>query len=370
MHTADVIVIGCGIAGASAAAELSGHANVIVLEAEDQPGFHATSRSAAYFAAAYGKPGMRGLTVCSESFFTDPSNEFAEVALIHPRDNMFFGRADQQASMQAMLQHEPSLELIDAAAVMSRVPIFKPDYLHGAVWDRRGGDLDVDAILQAYLKRLRRRGGQLLREHRVESLDHTNGAWIVRAAGQEFEAAVVINAAGAWADHVAGLAGLASLGIQPLRRTALTIDAPQDVEVGDWPNMMDVDEDFYFKPEAGKILISPADESPTTPCDAQPDDLDVAIGVDRFEQATGLDIRHVEHSWAGLRTFAPDRDLVVGFDPRADGFFWLAGQGGSGIGCAPATAALVSHLVMAASLPDDFATALQFIDDVKPDRLI
>jgi D-arginine dehydrogenase len=194
--------------------------------------------------------------------------------------------------------------------------------------------------------------------------------WTVTAGSQRFQAPIVVNAAGAWVERVAGMAGLETLGIEPLRRTALTIDAPAGLEIGGWPEMVDADEDFYFKPDAGQIMISPADETPSRPCDAQAEDFDVAMGVHRFEQATGLDIQRVNHSWAGLRTFAPDRVFVAGFDPRAEGFFWLAGQGGYGVQSSAAMARLTRFLLTGAVPEGEFSRVLEYVTEVAPDRLI
>jgi len=370
VRRADIIVIGAGIAGASAAAELAARADVLLLEMEEQPGYHATGRSAAYFAAAYGKKLVRDVTACCESFFHQPPEGFTEVALIRPRDCMFFGREDQAEQLRALQRDNPSLEFLDAEALARRLPIFAPGYIHGALWERRGGDLDVDAILQGYLRLFRRRGGTLFKRHAATSLRWRGGVWSVSAANRTFEAPIVVNAAGAWADRVAALAGLPELGIRPLRRTALTIEPPAEMEVSSWPNMIDADEDFYFKPEAGRILISPADETPSAPCDAQPDDLDVAVAVDRFERATGLDVRRVVTRWAGLRTFAPDRLFVAGFDPRTDGFFWLAGQGGYGIQSSPAMAQLARYLVQGVEPDPGFTPVQQYVAAVAPERFI
>jgi D-arginine dehydrogenase len=370
MIRSDIIVIGAGIAGASAAAELGAHARVTLLEMEAQPGFHATGRSAAYFAAAYGNRVVRALTGCCEGFFREPPDGFSELRLLQPRDCMFFGRPDQAASLQAMQTDNPALEFLAADAVRRRVPVFAEGYLHGALREPRGGDLDVDAILQGYLRLFRRRGGSLLGAHEVSAMQQSSGAWRVITAGEVHEAAVVVNAAGAWADRVAGTAGLAGLDIRPFRRTALTIEAPTGVDIREWPNMIDADEEFYFKPEAGHILISPADETPSEPCDAQPEDIDVALGVDRFERATGMNIRRVQHSWAGLRTFAPDRVFVAGFDPRCRGFYWLAGQGGYGIQSAPALAQLTRWLVQEIAPDPGFGSVLEHVAAVAPDRLL
>jgi len=370
MKSADIIVVGAGIAGASAAAELAADANVLLMEMEPHPGYHATGRSAAYFAAAYGKKVVREFTGCCEGFFRDPPDGFSEVELLRPRDCMFFGRPDQEAQLQHLQQDNPALTRIGAEQVLERVPIFAEGYLLAGLWEQRGGDLDVDAILQGYLRLFRRRGGTLLCAHAVSALRRTGGKWQVSAAGSSFEAPVVVNAAGAWADRVASLAGLPALGIQPLRRTALTVAAPAGMDIRGWPNMLDADEAFYFKPEAGHILISPADETPSEPCDAQPEDYDVAVGVDRFERATGLDIRHVVNRWAGLRTFAPDRVFVAGFDPRSEGFYWLAGQGGYGSQSAPALAQLTRYLVQGTEPDPAFAIVRKHIAAVAPDRLL
>lgn len=370
MKKADIIVIGAGIAGASAAAELADNASVILLEMEAQPGYHASSRSAAFFAAAYGKKIIRDITGCCEGFFCEPPDGFTPVDLIHLRDCMFFGREDQGQKLADLQADNSRLQYLTAGQVRERVPVLSADYLHGAAWDRMGGDLDADALLQGYLRLLRRRNGVILNNRRVSGLSRSGDTWRVFADDEEFSAAIIVNAAGAWADPVAKLAGLDVLGIKPLRRTALTIDPPEGMDVSDWPMMIDADEDFYFKPEAGQIMISPADETPTEPCDAQPEDIDVAIGIDRFERATGLDIRRVNSRWAGLRTFAPDRVFVAGFDPRTTGFFWLAGQGGYGVQSAPAMAHLSAWLINGPQPPGDFARIMPYRDAVSPERLL
>ena len=366
----DIIVIGAGIAGASAAAELAADARVVLLEMEAQPGYHASGRSAAYFAAAYGKPVVQSITRASEAFFLQPPAGFSEAALFRPRDCIWFGRPDQAARLEAMQKQLARLEFLDEAAVRARVPVMRPGYLHGGLRDPEGGDLDVEALLQGYLRLFRRRGGRMQVNHRVTALARGGRGWVATAGAARFTAPVVVNAGGGWVEQVAGMAGLAPLGIQPLRRTALTIDAPDGVDIGDWPEMVDIDEAFYFKPDAGAILVSPADETPTPPVDAQPEDLDVAVGVDRFERATGIDVRRVRAAWAGLRTFAPDRVFVCGFDPRAEGFFWLAGQGGYGVQSSPAMAALTRYLVTGAPLTGDYAGLERYLADIGPQRLL
>ena len=370
MDSSDVIVIGAGIAGASAAAELAAEADVILLEMESQPGYHATGRSAAYFATSYGHPVVQAITASCESFLLEPDPEFSEAELLRLRDNFWFAREDQLDSLVAMQLAVPRLERVDAQVMRERVPIFTPDYLAAGLWDRMGGDLDVDALLQSYLRLLRKRGGRLHNRHEVSMLERRDGLWNVTAGGERFSAPVVVNAAGGWVEQVAALAGLESLGIRPFRRTALTIDAPPGVDIDDWPEMVDIDEEFYFKPDAGLIMISPADETPARPADAQPEEIDVATGVYRFEQVSGLDITRVRASWAGLRTFAPDRLFVAGFDPRAEGFFWLAGQGGCGVQTAPAMAQLTRWLLTGVEPEGDFAVVKEYAAAMAPERLL
>ena len=370
MQTADIVVIGAGIAGASAAAELAADADVVMLEMESQPGYHASGRSAAYFATSYGHPTVQEITACCESFLRHPPAGFTEVELLTPRDCIWFAREEQAASLAAMAKENARLELIDEQAIRERVPVFTPGYLHGGLWDRRGGDIDTDALLQAYVRQLRRRGGRLFSEHRVQSIERAGNDWLLGAGGETFSAPIVVNAAGGWAEEVAALAGLSSLGIRPFRRTALTIEPPAGVDISGWPEMVDIDEEFYFKPDAGLILISPADETPTRPVDAQAEEIDVATGVYRFEQVSGLDIQRVRASWAGMRTFAPDRLFVTGFDPRAEGFFWLAGQGGYGVQSAPAMAKLTRFLLTGVEPEGDFLTVLNYASDLAPDRLL
>lgn len=370
MQSADIIVIGAGIAGVSAAAEMAVDSKVIMVEMEQQPGYHASGRSAAYYAPSYGKPLVQDITRSCESFFKSPPAGFAEVDLLHPRDCMFFARQDQAESLESMRAANSRLEFLDESAVRERVPVFRPGYLAGALRDRKGGDLDVDALLQGYLRLFRKRGGEFLNNHEVTAIVQDGNLWHVTAGGQVFAAPVVVNAAGGWADTMARLAGLDTFGVEPYRRTAMTIEAPAGLDIAGWPEMVDVDEQFYFKPDAGLILLSPADETLTKPVDAQPDELDVAMGVYRFEQATGLDIRQVRASWAGLRTFAPDRLFVAGFDPRAEGFFWLAGQGGYGVQSAPAMAKMAAFLVTGAEPEGDFGVIRDCVQDVSPARFL
>jgi len=365
-----VIVIGAGIAGVSAAAQLAADAKVAILEMESQPGYHATGRSAAYFAPAYGNATVRNLTAASEGFYREPPPGFTDVPLLRPRPALFIGGEDQRAGLESLHADNPSLERVDGDALRRLVPVLKENQVLAGLLDAGGGDLDVAAILQGFLQRFRARGGRMLTDHGVGGLAYKRGAWRVVAGDSEFAAPVVVNAAGAWADRVAVLAGLQPVGLTPMRRTAFLVDAPAGIEIADWPLVVDADEQFYFKPDAGRILVSPADETPSEPCDAQAEDLDIAVAVDRLTRVADIDVRHVRHRWAGLRTFAPDRTFVVGFDPRADGFFWLAGQGGYGVQTAPGIARLAAHLLTGRELPADFTTVGDSVTAVLPDRLL
>jgi D-arginine dehydrogenase len=264
----------------------------------------------------------------------------------------------------------PALLRVSPEAACKQVPVLDQRYVAAALRDDQGGDLDVDAILQAYLRLLKRRGGELRCRQRVTALNHHKGTWSLQLENESIDAAIIVNAAGAWAASLGELAGLEGFGLIPRKRTALLISPPADLDIGDWPLVVDIDEEFYFKPDAGQLLISPADATPCEPCDAQADELDIAIAIDRFEKATSIRIQRVNHSWAGLRTFVPDNNFVVGFDPRVDGFFWLAAQGGYGVQSAPALAQLSNALITGASLAGDYLQLLRYRDAVAPDRLI
>lgn len=368
MTDVDVLVIGAGVAGASAAAELASGASVLLLDMESAPGYHATGRSAAYFAPAYGNVTVRELTAASHQFYRAPPAGFSEVPLLLPRPAMFIGETSQQASIEAM--RAENIALRTEAEPWRLAPILRRELATLALVDETGGDLDVDAILQGFLKRLRARDGRVITSSPVTALTPSPTGWQVTAGSSTFTADIVVNAAGAWADNVAALAGLGTLGIQPMRRTAVLVDPPADTDPSSWPLVIDVDENFYFKPEAGQILVSPADETPSEPTDAQPEDYDVAVALDRFMRVADIDVRKVNHRWAGLRSFAPDRTFIVGFDPRASGFFWLAGQGGYGVQSAPAIAQLTRHLVLDEALPADYKGIAGQVDSVSPARFL
>ena len=371
MRQADVIVIGGGIAGVSLAGTLAKHRKAIVLEREDHPAYHSTGRSAAVYGPGYGNQAVRLLTAAGEGFFRGPPTDFSETAIFRPRDWVHIATADQLQALAAM-KHElgNSVDTIAAADLEALVPILKPGYVREGLIDRGGGDLDVDAILQGYLRQMRRNGGELICGAAVEALEYDGRRWLVRTSTDRYAAKVVVNAAGAWADEIALRAGLSPLGLVPKRRTALLLGAPQGMEIGAWPLVVDIDEQFYFKPDAGQIFLSPADETPTPPCDAAPDEMDVAIAIDRFEKATTMRVARVNHKWAGLRVFAPDKTPIAGFDPRCKGLFWLAGHGGYGVQTAPGLSQFAASLILEEKLAAPYHALEALTERLSPARLI
>lgn len=369
----DVVVIGGGIAGTALAAHLAHHKRVIVVEMEDQPGYHSTGRSAAVFAEVYGNDIIRSLTRASRDFFFHPHADFSEERLVVPRQIMVVGRAEQQAAFDAFVEQElpaPDLELIDAGAALARCPALRAEGLLGAIVSTGSADIEVHALHQGYIRQLKKSGGQIVVNAPVNGItyDPSTREWQIETSGGNFTAPIVINAAGAWADEVAIMAGLAPMGLEPRRRTAALVDVPQELDAHAWPMIVDAEEQFYMKPDAGLLLISPADETLSVAEDAQPDEIDVAIAADRLEKLTTVSVRHIKSKWAGLRTFAPDRSPIVGYDPVRTGFFWLAALGGYGIQTAPALSALAAKLVLGEPTDADFA-ALSFDPaDISPAR--
>jgi D-arginine dehydrogenase len=368
----DFIVAGAGIAGVSIAAHLAPRARVAILEREEHPGYHTTGRSAALFSAIYGNAVVRALTRASRAFLFDPPAGFAPTPLVRPRMTMYFARPDQLdalARFRADADIRAATQALSAAEAHARVPAFRAGYLGGAALEEDSADIDVHALHQGFLRQARAHGAQLRCAAPVDIPRRADGRWRIEAAGGAILAPVLVDAAGAWGDELARRAGAPPLGLQPLRRTALTIPAPPGLACASWPAAIDIDEQFYFKPDAGALLLSPADETPSLPCDAQPEELDVAVAVDRFEQATGLQVQRVAHRWAGLRTFAPDRTPVVGFDRSVDGFFWLVGQGGYGIQTAAALGRLAAALALGDAVPADIAALGVAAAMLAPDRL-
>jgi D-arginine dehydrogenase len=358
---ADLIVIGAGIAGAAAAAHLAANRRVVLLERESQPGYHSTGRSAALFTETYGNRAIRALTKASRAFYEAWAEGFAETPILTPRGALMFAAPGQEAALDEAWDElsplDPRIRRLDAAETRRIVPVLRPDRVIGAVHEPDAMDLDVHVLHQGYLRLLRRRNGRVVTDAEVRALRYGAGCWTAATPVGDFTAPIVVNAAGAWADVVAGLTGLPPIGLVPKRRTALTIAAPAGVDSRDWPMTLDVAESFYFKPESGRLLVSPADETAMPPCDVQPDELDIAIAIDRLMRATTIEVTRVERKWAGLRSFVADKTTVNGFDPLAEGFFWLAGQGGYGIQTAEGMARCAVSLIDRGGLPADLAAA-------------
>lgn len=344
----DIIVIGGGMAGISLAARLAETARVTVLETEARPGHHATGRSAAIFILNYGGAVLRRLNAAAQPFLLDPA-EIGEASLLTPRGELMICGPGEDAAYQAYLEGATGMERITAAEAVSMVPILRPERIEAAAYEPAAQDIDVDRMLQGFLRLLRRRGGDLVVGAGVTGMTREAGIWRVTTIAGEWRAPIVVNAAGGWAETVAMMAGARALGLRPLRRSAALIPAPPGHDVSHWPMIASAAENWYAKPDAGRLMISPADEDPVEPHDVWAEDMVLAEGLARFEEAVTIEVTRVEHSWAGMRTFAPDRVPVIGFDGAAEGFFWLAGQGGYGIQTAPSVSALAADLILGRS---------------------
>lgn len=370
--TYDFVIVGAGIAGASAAYFLAGKGSVLLLEMESQPGYHTTGRSAALYTEAYGNRAIRALTSGGRSFLVDPPDGFCDDPILTPRGVLFIGRQDQMASLDATYKegaaHFDGIEQLDATRVQALVPVLRDGYAAGGVFEAGAMNMDVNALHQGFLRGARAGGAELRQDAPVEVLQRQGGAWKITAGGEQITTKVVINAAGAWCDALADMAGAGRVGLVPKRRTAILFDGPADMEFAHWPAFVDVDEQFYARPESGALFGSPADETPVEPCDAQPEELDIAIAADRLQTATMLEIRRIIRSWAGLRSFVADKSPVVGFDPQIDGFFWLAGQGGYGIQTAPSLGRVAAALAVGDDFPDDLVNHGVTADDLSPHR--
>jgi D-arginine dehydrogenase len=338
----DIAIIGAGMAGASLAARIGGRARVLLLEAEEHPGYHATGRSAAFWTESYGGPGVQPLTSASGPVLR-------ALGVLTPRGALTLGRAGQEGEVAAFAARYRGLgvevDLLDRAAIAARVPGLRADWTCGAL-EPSTCDIDVAALHQHYLAQARGEGVELWCRARLAGARRTAAGWTLALDdGRRVDAGVIVNAAGAWADPVAALAGIRPLGIVPYRRTMAQLAVAATVG-DDLPLVLDVGETFYFKPESGRLWLSPHDETPSAPCDAAPEEIDVALAISRFEQVVDWPVERVEHRWAGLRSFAPDRLPVYGFSPQDAGFFWFAGQGGFGIQTAPAAADLAARLLL------------------------
>lgn len=372
-NTFDFLVIGGGVAGASAAYWLSHRGRVCVLEQESQPGYHSTSRSAAILSEAYGPRTWQILNSVTRGFFTAPPEGFAEQPVAKPLGALFLGRPQEEAAVRD--QHaeltrrrvRSSLVTPDEARRLSPAVRMEPFTI--GLYEPDCVSLDAAAILQGFLKLARRNGAEVRLKAPVERLAYRDGTWHVTAGGQSIETAVVVNAAGAWVDDVAALAGLSRRGVTPFRRTAITIDPPAGQNALAWPMTFDMAETWYFKPEGRHIMISPADLIEVEPGDAQPEEIDVAIAVDRIETATTLKVDRIVSRWAGLRTLAPDHEAVIGPDPENPAFVWYAGQGGNGVMASAAGGEVVAALAAGDAIPEPIAALGLTPGAISPGRL-
>jgi D-arginine dehydrogenase len=372
MNRYDFAVIGAGIAGASVSYELQDRGSVLLLEREPLPGHHTTGRSAAFLVESYGNAVVRRLTGGGRRFLEKPPDGFAPHPLVHPRPVVWIAREDQRQSLAAALAGggESGVDLHELDPVRARelCPALRDDYVAGAIVEPNAMSIDVAALLDAFLRGLRHRGGEIATRAEVTRIARAGGGWEIAAGKRRVQAGVIVNAAGAWCDAVGRLAGARPLGLRPLRRTIITFDPPPGSDIRSWPCVIDADEQFYVKPEGSQLLASPCDETPSDPCDAVAEDLQVALAVDRVQRATNLEIEHIRRRWAGLRSFVEDRSPVIGVDPDLPGFFWLAGQGGFGIMTSPAAARAAAALIVDGSLPDDLSARGLTPEQLSPAR--
>jgi len=369
----EIIIIGGGMAGAGAAFEISRDRKVVLLERESHCGYHTTGRSAASFTENYGNGVIRRIVLASRGFLTKPPTGFSDYPLLSKRGMITVARADQLdllwESLQAAQALVPSIVAMTPAEAIARVPVLREDYLAGAYFEPHSMDIDVNGLHQGFLRGARARGARVVTKAGVTGIGRQGGQWRVETEAGSFLAPLIVNAAGAWGDEIAVMAGGRPIGLQPRRRTAFNIPAPAGLDITDWPLVDDVGAEFYFKPDAGQLFVSPADATPSAPMDAYAEDIDVAIGAERLERATTIEVQRVSRSWAGLRTFVADGSPVVGPDDELPDFVWLVGQGGYGIKTSPALSRVCASLIAGGGLPDDVARQGVALEELTPHRL-
>ncbi len=357
--TTDFLVIGAGIAAASVGYALASRGSVALLERESQPGYHSTGRSAALFMESYGTPQVRALTLASRPFLEHPPEGFTEVPILSPRGALMVATAQQLPLLEEQWDVLRSItdqaRRLDGPEACAMVPVLRRELVAGGVYEPDASDIDVHTLLQGYLRGLRRRGGRVVGDAEVRALARRDGIWHVEAGGRTWQAPVVVNAAGAWCDVVGRLAGAAPIGLVPKRRSAFVFAPPPGLATRHWPMFIGIDETWYVKPDAGLLLGSPANADPVEPHDVQPEELDIALAIDRIETMTTLQVVRPQRTWAGLRSFVADGDLVGGFDPEVPGFFWIAAQGGYGIQTSAAMGEACAALAAGEPIPDSIA---------------
>jgi len=372
--SADFIVIGAGIAGASVAYWLAPHGKVVMLERESQPGYHSTGRSAALYMASYGAEQVRALTLASRSFFTSPPSGFADNPLLSPRGALMVAGPDQLQNLEehwAVLQGmNTGAKRLSVAQACELVPALRPEVLEAALLEPDASDMDVHAIHQGFIRGIKKNNGQIHTNANVLELQRVTGEWIVKTQNHSWRTPVVINAAGAWADQIGALAGAQKIGLVPCRRSAFTFKPEFEGDFSRWPMTYGASEDWYIKPDAGLMLGSPANADPVEPHDVRPEELDIALAISRIEELTRLTIRRPAHTWAGLRSFVDDHALVGGYDAQVKGFFWVAAQGGYGIQTSPAMGESCASLVRGLGIPPHIAAWGLTADMLSPARLI
>lgn len=376
MSGADFVVVGGGIAGLSAASRLARHGKVLVVEAEAALGYHSSGRSVSFSHYGIGNAAVRGLTAWSRPFFEEQPDGFCPSQLCRTVPSLYFAAEESLPALEAleaeMARFTDRTVRVDAPAMAALCPALRTG--EGAavsgVLDPTGLKLDADALLQSFGRAIRAAGGEVLSGRRIAAIERRGNGWSVRGeSGETWSAPILIDSAGAWADRIAQLAGVAPIGLRPMRRTIVVVDPPPGLDISAWPFAHSVAGDFYMLPEAGQILASPVDEVPDDPCDAAPEDYDVALAADRLEHYTTVPVTRIAHRWAGLRSFVADRTPTAGFDPQVPGFFWLVGQGGYGLQTAPAMAAIVEALATGAPWPGGLAELGVMPEHIRPERL-
>ena len=355
----DAIVIGAGISGAAAAFELARTRRVLLLEREERPGYHSTGRSAALYTPNYGNATVRALVRLGHPFLANPPAGFADAPLLGPRGALTIVGLEQASALDEVVALSgPGYEIVEISPqrALELAPILRPAAFARSAYEPGVADMEVALLHQGFLRGFKARGGKLATNAEARVIERRNGSWVVRAGELEAKAPMLVNVAGAWADEVAARAGVPPVGLVPKRRTAIMVEAPgQDTRR--WPAIDNAGNDHYIKPDGGRLMVSPGDATPSPPCDAQPEELDIAMLVDWLERTTTLEVRRIPHRWAGLRSFVADDSPVMGEDPAAPGFWWLAGQGGYGIMLAAPLARGLFALSETGSLPKDFTAA-------------